>query len=132
MTNARFRARCCVYRCKKAAQCPRGDTRALWHAKVRTSDTAAKRTLRQRDAQQRDRRLALARLAHSATCKYLCRAIRVLSWKHSRQSAVEGRLSKKRRSSEAYRRVSDIGKTIITNNCMLNTQMLKLKDILFL
>ena len=36
-----------------------------------------------------------------ATCKYHCGAIKVLSWKHSRQSAVEGPLSKKRRSSEA-------------------------------
>ena len=34
MANARFRTRCCVYICKKAVQCPRGDARALWHAKV--------------------------------------------------------------------------------------------------
>ena len=34
MTNARFRARCCVYMCEKVAQCPRGDARTLWHAKV--------------------------------------------------------------------------------------------------
>ena len=34
MTNARCRARCCLYMCKKAAQCSRGDARTLWHAKV--------------------------------------------------------------------------------------------------
>ena len=47
--------------CKKAAECPRGDARALWHG---TSDAAAKQTRRQEDAKQRDSRLALACLAH--------------------------------------------------------------------
>ena len=34
MTNVRFQACCCVYMCKKAAQCPRGDACTLWHTKV--------------------------------------------------------------------------------------------------
>ena len=82
----------------------RGRSRSL--ARKGTSAAAAKRQRCQEDAQQRNSRLALPRLAHylAATCKYHCRAIRVLSWKHSSQSAVEGPLSKRRRSSEACRR----------------------------
>ena len=64
-----------------------------------TSDAAAKRTRRQGNAKQRDSRLVLAFIIWPATCKYHCRAIKVLSWKHSCQSAVEGLLSKKCRSS---------------------------------
>ena len=33
-TNMRFQACCCVYTCKKAAQCPRGDACTLWNTKV--------------------------------------------------------------------------------------------------
>ena len=34
MMNARFRKRCCVYMCKKSAQCLRKDACALWHTNV--------------------------------------------------------------------------------------------------
>ena len=55
-----------------------------------TSATAEKRSLRQEDAQQRDSRLALARLAHC-----LASNLQVPLWcqgsvMHSRRSAIEG------------------------------------------
>ena len=68
----------------------------------RTSAEAAKRRRRQEDAQQRDNKLAQARLAHSCLLfKSHCGAIKALSWKHSRRSAVKVPLSKERHSSEA-------------------------------
>ena len=77
-------------------------SRSLVHKGI--SAAAAKRRRRQEDAQQRDNRLALARLAH-----YLASNLQVPLWCHQgsvmeAQSAVEGQLSKKRRSCEARRR----------------------------
>ena len=62
MRNAKY-AICCVYICKKAESMPkRKHSRSL--ARKGTSAAAAKRRRRQEDAQQRDSRLALARLVH--------------------------------------------------------------------
>ena len=58
-------------------------SRSLVHKGI--SAAAAKRRRRQEDAQQRDNRLALARLAHYLASNlqvYHCGAIRVPSWKH--------------------------------------------------
>ena len=49
-----------------------------------TSAVTAERRRRPEDAQQRDSRLALARLVH-----YLASNLQVPLWKHSRRSAVE-------------------------------------------
>ena len=47
-----------------------------------------------------------------------CGAIKILSWKHIRQSAVEGPLSKERRSSEARRRRASLLVYIIESVCL--------------
>ena len=77
----------------------RGRSRSL--ARKGTSAAAAKRRRCQEDAQQRNSRLALPRLAH-----YLASIVMPSGFCHgsSSQSAVEGPLSKKRRSSEACQR----------------------------
>ena len=61
----------------------RGRSRSL--ARKGTSAAAAKRRRCQEDAQQRNSRPALPRLAH-----YLASNLQVPLWKHSRRSAVEG------------------------------------------
>ena len=71
-------------------------SRAL--ARKGTSAVAAERRRRPEDAQQRDSRLALA-IAH-----FLPSNLQVPLWKHNRRSAIEGPLSKERRSREARRR----------------------------
>ena len=68
-------------------------SRAL--ARKGTSAVAAERRHRPEDAQQRDSRIALAFFAQQPASTIM---------KHSRRSAVEGPLSKERRSREARRR----------------------------
>ena len=78
MTNARFRTRCCVYVCKTAIQAQEETLATTGMQRYPTPAAAAKPRSRQEDDQQRDSRLALARLAHFLASKYHCGAIKVL------------------------------------------------------
>ena len=89
MTNARFQTRCCMYMCKKAAQCPRRDACTLWHAKIPwlqlQNESAAKKM------PSRDSKLALGRLAHS-----LASNLQISLWCHQ-SSVMEAQLLECRR-----------------------------------
>ena len=77
----------CV-RVRKADQCPRGDTRALWHTKVPRLQLQIEGAAKKMPS--RDSRLALARLAHS-----LASHLQVPMWCH--QGSVMKAKSSERR-----------------------------------